>query len=322
MPKVAYFTLQPENEADELIRCAPDGYEVTVYPADISDEKKASVVSDVDFLMLFPGKISEKVLRAAHGVKLIQLVSAGFDDIDTDLCAELDIPVANNGGTNAIDVAEHTVALILGAYRRLTELTRKTSANEWSGHQTGSNTYTIHGKTVGIIGFGHIGRQVARILRGFGAYLVYTDVNPGSHELEREVRVSRVSMTELLQSSDIVTLHVPLSEDTRHLIGRRELVFMKPTALLVNTCRGSVIDETALIRVLSERRILGAALDVLETEPPAEDNPLLTMENVLLTPHVAGVTRDTWRRRGEFIFRNMQRVWEGYPPVAAVKVES
>jgi phosphoglycerate dehydrogenase-like enzyme len=155
-----------------------------------------------------------------------------------------------------------------------------------------------------------------RLLRGFGAYLIYNDVEEAQPELERELRISRLGLVELLQSSDIVTLHVPLTEQTRHLIGRRELSHMKTTALLINTCRGQVIDEQALTSILKENRIMGAGLDVLEEEPPDINHPLLSLENVLITPHVAGVTLDTWRRRSEIIYQNMQRVWEGNDPLS------
>ena len=244
------------------------------------------------------------------------MVSAGFDELDLELCRKLGIQVANNGGTNAQDVAEHTVALILGVYRRLVDLDKFARTNRWDELEIGLSTHTISGKTVGIIGLGHIGRQVARLLRGFGAYLIYNDVEEAQPELERELRISRLGLVELLQTSDIVTLHVPLTEQTRHLIGRRELSHMKTTALLINTCRGQVIDEQALTSILKVNRIMGAGLDVLEEEPPDINHPLLSLENVLITPHVAGVTLDTWRRRSEIIYQNMQRVWEGNDPLS------
>ena len=273
-------------------------------------------MGDADFLLLFPGRLSGAVLKAAKKVKLIQLVSAGFDELDLELCRKLGIQVANNGGTNAQDVAEHTVALILGVYRRLVDLDKFARTNRWDELEIGLSTHTISGKTVGIIGLGHIGRQVARLLRGFGAYLIYNDVEEAQPELERELRISRLGLVELLQTSDIVTLHVPLTEQTRHLIGRRELSHMKTTALLINTCRGQVIDEQALTSILKVNRIMGAGLDVLEEEPPDINHPLLSLENVLITPHVAGVTLDTWRRRSEIIYQNMQRVWEGNDPLS------
>ena len=316
MPRIVYFTSQNPAVSRILLEYAPADFEIVVHPIDTDDEKKISLVGDADFLLLFPGRLSGAVLKAAKNVKLIQLVSAGFDELDLELCRKLGIQVANNGGTNAQDVAEHTVALILGVYRRLVDLDTFARTNRWDELEIGLSTHTISGKTVGIIGLGHIGTQVARLLRGFGAYLIYNDVEEAQPELERELRISRLGLVELLQTSDIVTLHVPLTEQTRHLIGRRELSHMKTTALLINTCRGQVIDEQALTSILKENRIMGAGLDVLEEEPPDINHPLLSLENVLITPHVAGVTLDTWRRRSEIIYQNMQRVWEGNDPLS------
>jgi len=316
MPRIVYFTSQNPAVSRILLEYAPADFEIVVHPIDTDDEKKISLVGDADFLLLFPGRLSGAVLKAAKKVKLIQLVSAGSDELDLELCRKLGIQVANNGGTNAQDVAEHTVALILGVYRRLVDLDKFARTNRWDELEIGLSTHTISGKTVGIIGLGHIGRQVARLLRGFGAYLIYNDVEEAQPELERELRISRLGLVELLQTSDIVTVHVPLTEQTRHLIGHRELSHMKTTALLINTCRGRVIDEQALTSILKINRIMGAGLDVLEEEPPDINHQLLSLENVLITPHVAGVTLDTWRRRSEIIYQNMQRVWEGNDPLS------
>ena len=281
--------------------------------------EKISLVQEADFLILFPGQISEQVLRSAPRLKLIQLVAAGYDSMDVSLCRELGIPVANNGGANSIDVAEHTIGLILGFYRRLIELDRNVRTGRWRDIDTGSSTYTINGKTVGIVGLGNIGKRVAQLLRAFGARLLYYDQYPPTQSIESELGVTRRALDDLLRESDIVTVHLPLTHETRGIIGRHELSLLRPTAILVNTCRGPIVDEVALTEVLGGGRILGAALDVLEQEPPSPDNPLLKLDNVLLTPHAAGVTYDTWTRRGEFVFQNLQRVWEGEPPLAVVR---
>ena len=319
MPKVRFFTFLSPEITPLLTQYAPSGFEVSVHASDLPDEEKISLVQDADFLILFPGQISERVLRSAPHLKLIQLVAAGYDSMDVNLCRELGIPVANNGGANSIDVAEHTIGLILGFYRRLIELDRNVRADRWRDIDTGSSTYTINGKTVGIVGLGNIGKRVARLLRAFGTRILYYDQYPPVGDIESELGVTRMELDDLLRESDIVTVHLPLTHETRGIIGRHELSLLKPTAVLVNTCRGPIVDEVALTEVLSEGRILGAALDVLEQEPPAPDNPLLKLNNVLLTPHVAGVTYDTWTRRGEFVFRNLQRVWEGEPPLAVVQ---
>lgn len=318
MPNVLMFTtLAPEN-VRELVGVAPAGYEVDVHDTSMPDAEKAELVADADFLILFPSVLSNDVLRAAKRLKLIQLVSAGFDKMDIDLCRELGIPVANNGGANSIDVAEHAVMLMLACYRRLIEMDANVRKGAWDAIDSGAFTFTIHGKTAGIVGLGNIGRQTARLLRPFDAKLVYADADAAPPDVERELGVQRLPLDELLRTADIVSLHVPLNDATRGLIGERELSMMKPSAILINTCRGPVVDERALAVALRSGSIAGAGLDVLQSEPPSAVNPLLTFSNVILTPHTAGVTHDTWARRGEFVFQNLTRVWEGKPALAVV----
>ncbi|MEE3258230.1 MAG: NAD(P)-dependent oxidoreductase, partial [Candidatus Latescibacterota bacterium] len=167
-------------------------------------------------------------------------------------------------------------------------------------------------------GMGHIGRHVALRLKAFGADLLYVDSQPAPAELTAEFSLARVDLSEALARADILSLHVPLLPQTRGLIGTAELAQMRPTALLINTCRGPVVDETALIAALREQQILGAGLDVFEREPLAPDHPLLNMPNALLTPHAAGITHDTWSRRGAFAFANLRRVWAGAKPLSQI----
>jgi phosphoglycerate dehydrogenase-like enzyme len=321
MPRVAYFTHQDADIAAEITRHAPLGYAVATHSMSLPDDEKAVIVADVDYLIVFPGRVSEAVLRAGTGVRLIQLVSAGFEHMPLDLCAELGIPVANNGGTNSTDVAEHTIALILASYRRMVELDRKMRVDPSLEVPVARSTYTIAGKTVGIVGLGNIGVRVARLLSAFGAEVIYADAAP--EDMVRDTRLGRrrLPLEELLAAADVVTLHVPLAPSTDRLIGAPELERMKPSAILVNTCRGRVIDEAALIEALRAGQLAGAALDVLEQEPPATDNPLLGMDNVTLTPHTAGITFDTWARRGKFIFENIERVERGEAPLAVVSAK-
>ncbi|MBX3011105.1 MAG: 2-hydroxyacid dehydrogenase [Caldilineaceae bacterium] len=318
MPIVPFFTnLVPETAA-LLTQYAPPDFAVTVYPASLPDAEKIPLVQNADFLILFPGYLSEPVLRAAQKVKLIQLVSVGFDRMDLKLCRALGIPVANNGGTNALDVTEHTLALILAVYRRLVDMNTNVRTGHWNAIDSGATTHCIDGKTVGIVGFGQIGQRVARLVGAFGANVLYYDPYPAAPAVAQALNAHAVTAEELFQQADIVTLHMPLNEATHHFVNQRLLGLMKPTALLVNTCRGPVVDEAALTTVLQERRIAGAALDVLTQEPPDPTAPLLQLANVLFTPHTAGVTRDTWPRRGKFIFENLQRVWAGEVPLAAI----
>lgn len=198
MPKAVFITgLQPDL-ANEFVDQAPTHIETTIARHDIALSEKQALVKNAEYLILFrPNQIEEDVLRASPGLKLLQLVSAGFEHIDLDLCKSLGLAVANNGGTNSIDVAEHTIALMLGVYRRLIDLDADVRADDWNKMPTGECTYTIHGKTVGIIGLGHIGRQVAERLKPFGPRLIYSDIAPADGNVEKSLGVEYVSRTDL-----------------------------------------------------------------------------------------------------------------------------
>ena len=319
MSKAVFITgLEPDLAAD-FVGQAPPHIKTTLLHHTASVEEKLAHVADADALIIFrPNRIENDLLGAGQNLKLLQLVSAGFEHIDLDLCASLKLPVANNGGTNSIDVAEQTLALILGIYRRLTDLTAEVREGAWGRMPTGQCTHTIHGKTVGIIGLGHIGRQVAERLKPFGPRMLYSDAIRAGEDVEKTLGVEYAEREALLERADIVTLHVPINDATRNMIDAAALARMKSTAILVNTCRGGVIDEPALTKALSEGSIAFAGLDVLAQEPPERDNPLLSLPNVLLTPHAAGITRETWTRRGKFVYENIERVLNGEAPLSRI----
>ncbi|MBT5531881.1 lactate dehydrogenase, partial [Candidatus Poribacteria bacterium] len=192
MPNVAYFTHQDADIAAEITRHAPASYRVTTHAMSLSDDEKSPIVAEVDYLILFPGRITEPLLRAGKSLRLIQLVSAGYEHMPLPLCRELGIPVANNGGTNSTDVAEHTVALILAQYRRMVELDRKMRADPTLDVPVARSTYTVDGKTVGIIGLGNIGTKVARLARAFGANVIYADEAPADLARDADLGIRRV----------------------------------------------------------------------------------------------------------------------------------
>jgi phosphoglycerate dehydrogenase-like enzyme len=173
----------------------------------------------------------------------------------------------------------------------------------------------LEGKTVGLIGLGNIGGQVARRVKAFDVQVIYYDTLRKSSQEEEKLGVQYVPLDTLLATSDIVSLHVPLNENTRHMINAQALGRMKPSAIVINTCRGEVIDEPALIEALQHRRILAAGLDTLAKEPTDPDNPLLKLPNVTLTPHSAGPTVDSFHKRFHNGYANIQRVSRGQPPL-------
>lgn len=269
-----------------------------------------------NYLLGFVGRLSDETLLDARRLRLIQLLSAGYDTVNLSGCRAAGIPVALNGGANAIGVAEHAITLILATLKHLAELNEAVHRGDWRGSQP--RLYELAGSTVGIVGMGQIGRHVAERLAGWGADLVYADPVRLAPERERELRLTYLPLEELLARSDVVTLHCPLSDATRHLIDRRTLKLLKPTAVLVNTSRGEVMDEVALAEALRERRLLGAGLDVFQQEPPRRDHPLFGLRNVILTPHVAGPTWQSWPRRFANGYANIERVQRGEPALWVV----
>jgi phosphoglycerate dehydrogenase-like enzyme len=190
----------------------------------------------------------------------------------------------------------------------------------WRQPVTGFNTFEVAGKTLGLVGAGNIGRKVARRLAAFECSVVYYDVVPAP-DIEKDLGARRVSLDELLREADIITLHLPLMRETRGLIGRQQLGMMKPTTVLLNTSRGEIVDEGALIEALREGRIAGAGLDVFGKEPIAPDNPLLQLDNVVLSPHTAGHAYEGWFRRSRFAWENIQRVAAGQAPLSVARPE-
>ena len=314
MPKVLCLT-SPSLPLGDLAReQLPSGWTICVMDRSDDDAEKVEAVRDADFIFSCAHNVGEDLLREGKNVKIVQLASAGWDRIDVRLAGELGIPVANNGGANAIPVAEFALTLIMATYRNLRRGDLAVRNDDWyNGDLLGQELF---GKTVGIVGAGRIGSMLARLLRGFETTTLYSDVIR-SHNIE-QVGARRVDLDELMSTSDVVSLHVPLMPSTDGLIGARELGLMKPTSILINTCRGQVVDEAALLNTLSNRRIYGAGIDVFQEEPTPADNPLLELDNVTVGPHMAGRSGESFPRRVEFAFENMARVWAGDEPESVV----
>jgi glyoxylate reductase/D-3-phosphoglycerate dehydrogenase len=248
----------------------------------------------------------------------VQLLSAGYDDVDLEAARRAKVPISNNGGANAISVSEHAMMLMLAVSRRVIWQHGNVSGGRWRGNGPAPRMYEMFDKTLGIVGLGTIGKKVARLAKAFGMRVQYYDIARLSEDAEDALGVRFRLLRELLKSSDVVSLHVPLNDSTRGMIGAGELALLKPTAILINTCRGPVIDEPALYRALSEDKFFGAGLDVFDQEPPPADNPLLKLPNVLLTAHFAGPTWDNHVARFRNAFDNVQRVHRGEPPLWVV----
>ena len=317
-PRVVFLHGLPQTIVDAIVSHTPDGFETVALGGSASEEQREEAVAEADFIIVYGADLNDRLLRAAGKARLVQLLAAGYDGMDLELMQELQIPCANNGGANSWAVADHALLLMLALYKRLLPAERSTREGRWREPIDGLNTFEMASKLVGILGMGNIGRQVARRVQAFDASVQYYDKYPLSPERERELGVTRVSLDELFRTSDIVSCHTPLTPETRHVVSRERIGLMKATSVLINTSRGATVDEGALIDALSRKKIAGAGLDVFEEEPVDTANPLLRMDNVVVTPHSAGTTWDTWSRRAEFAYDNIERVWNGGPPLAVV----
>ena len=313
----------PNDTPLERVRAlAPPEFRVEWVDSNGQLDGQAEVMKDAVAALVTDGSFDVELARLCPRLRLVQTTSAGYDGIDVASLNRMGIQVANNYGGNAPAVADHTIGLMVSVVRKLVLQFESTRSGDWYGtigREEWTRPYEIAGKTVGIVGMGHIGRQVARRLQGWDCSIVYYDpINPPA-QLVEQLSLRALSMDELLRESDIVTLHTMLNAQTRGLIGTRELRMMKSTAVVINTCRGGVVDEAALIRALRDGEIAGAALDVFEQEPTPRDNPLLTMGNVVVTPHMAGVSVEAFPRNAGFGLQNIARVIRGEEPLSVVR---
>lgn len=248
-------------------------------------------LAQADYIVLRSLQIRGEHIPLLGKAKLIQRWGVGYDTVDIREAGEAGIPVAVIAGANATPVAEMTLLLLLAVYRRLIPLHNGIEQGKWEREQYLPVSYTIEGKLAGIVGLGAIGKKVARLLRAFGADVIYHDAYRLQPAAEEELGVAYRPLEELLELSDIVSVHLPLTEDTRGLIDAEALGRMKRTAVLLNTAREEIVSRTDLVNALKRGEILGAGLDALEADV-AQDNPFRELDNVVLTPHVAGNTTD------------------------------
>ncbi|MEM2194250.1 MAG: phosphoglycerate dehydrogenase [Candidatus Methanomethylicia archaeon] len=285
------------------------------------DSEVAEAIRGYDAVILGAiGRISAETLRNVENLKVIARHGVGYDNVDVQEATRRRIAVTYTPHANAESVAEHTFTLILALMRRIYEAYSTVKNGRWS-ERSKLIGFEIYGKTLGVIGFGAIGRRVAEIaIKGFNMKVLAYDPYVNREEMLK-LNVKPVDLKELLKESDIVSIHAILTSETHHLIGEEMLKQMKSSALIVNTARGPIIDEEALIKALREKWIAGAALDVLETEPPNMKNPLLKMDNVLVTPHIAAFTVEALKRMDLMIVEDIDRIYNGLKPRRLVNPE-
>jgi len=280
-------------------------------PVNAGEEVIIKTLDNCDAVVVSLHKITRRVMESVSTLKIIARAGLGYDNIDVKAATELGIAVTYCRFTGEeISVAEHTIALMLAASKRIAEANEFVKSGEWINwvRRTKLIGYELNGKTLGIIGLGHIGRKVAEIARkGFNMRVIaYDPYIPD--EVFREYGVERITnLDELIRQSDVITIHVPLTEETRNLLNAERLEKVKDGVIIVNTARGAIIDENALVKLLKEGRVFYAALDVLTKEPPPPDNELLKLPNVVITPHTAAFTYEALRRMDKGIVDDLIR---------------
>jgi phosphoglycerate dehydrogenase-like enzyme len=308
---VVYLEPVPPD-VEEIIRSrAPSEFRLSFRG---SEEPVTRALDKADFVLVATTKLTAGVLSFADQLRLIQHQGVGYDNIDLDAAKACGIPVAICPAGTSVGVAEHVFLLILALYKRVLEADASMRRGEWLQWALRPASFEIAGKTIGLVGLGRTGREVASRARAFGAKVVYTDTIRPDPDIEASLGVKFLDLDALLSDSDIVSLHAPSTPETRQLINSSALAKMKPTAILINTARGPLVDETALVDALQTGRILGAGLDVFDREPPSPDHPFFALPNVVVTPHIAAGTVDALRIKMDACFANMQRVIAGAEP--------
>jgi phosphoglycerate dehydrogenase-like enzyme len=314
MPKILFAPRQDAVITDMARSLTPPDFELVT--ADFDTPEFINAAADAEYFLGLARSMGGEFFRSAPKLKLVQLLSAGYDRVDVESARKAKVPVANNGGANAIAVAEHTILLMLAVLKQLVRFHLDVVAGKWRPPASSqAPVLELSGRTVGIVGLGNIGKKVARRARAFDAKVQYYDILRLTEAEEDALGLRFALLNELLRTSDVVTLHVPLTDSTRAMIGARELALMKKDAILINTCRGPVVDEQALYQALKDKRIGGAGLDVLVDEPPDKNHPLFALPNVTLTPHSAGPTWENWMGRFRNGFDNIPRGAAGRTPL-------
>ena len=285
---------------------------VVAIPEKRTEEVMIQLLENADAVIAGSDPLSRSVLENCPRLKVISRPGVGYDAIDIKAARELGVRVATTPGTNERAVADHAFALILGLARALLRLDRETRQGSWKRPVSAD----VGRKVLGIIGLGAIGRQVALRGRGFDMQVLAHEIYPNL-EFVKQHGVELTTLEDLLQRADFVSLHTPSTPDTYHLMNEERLRLMKPTAYLVNTARGPLIDEKALLKALKEGWIAGAGLDVFEKEPPGA-SPFFDLDNVLVSPHIAGITDDACHAMAEMAIENVVRVLDGNDPVYEV----
>ncbi|MEM1680235.1 MAG: hydroxyacid dehydrogenase [Sulfolobales archaeon] len=282
------------------------------------DEDVVRGASGAEAILVRIGRVDKAVMDVCPNLKIISVHGVGFDRVDVDEATRRGVLVTYTPGANAQSVAELTIGLMITALRKLHLVTEKMRTGGWDEARVYGTGSEVYGKVVGLIGIGNIGGRVARIVRAMEAAEVLAYDPYVSESRARELGVRLVDLDTLLRQSDIISIHAPLTKETYHLINEERLKIMKPSAIIVNTARGGLIDTEALYKALRDGWIAGAALDVTDPEPLPKEHPLYKLPNVVITPHIGGSTYECWRRVSLMAAEEVVRRFKGLPPLNPV----
>jgi D-3-phosphoglycerate dehydrogenase len=310
--KIAFLTPMEAAVRAEVQRLLPAGFSLA-FAATSDRAEHEKMLADAEFAIAAGTWIAGDLIRHAPRLRLIQKWGIGVDKIDLAAAREAGVAVAITAGEGAAAVSEHAIMLMLAVYRRLPLAHASLTRGEWIAPSLRAQCRRLAGKTVGLLGFGNIARLVAKRLSGFDVEVVYHARGRAPEDTERALGVAYVDRDTLLARSDVLSLHLPLNPQTRHLIDAAAFGKMRPQAVLINTARGEIVDEAALIAALESGRIGGAGLDTFADEPPRADHPFWQMNQVVATPHSAGSVFDSIALIVGHAMDNIQRFADGRP---------
>lgn len=310
--RVACLDVWTPAVREEVRRVAPADLAL-VFASSYEPAHQRELVAQAEFVVAGFAAVNAGLVDAAKRLRMVQKWGIGIDSIDQAALRERGIGLAIATGCNAGPVAELAIALMLAVYRRLPYVQRTLRAGQWVTAEMRESCLQLTGKTIGLVGLGHIGRMLARRLLGFDCRVVYFDPQRASAEDEAALRAQYLPLDALQAQADILSLHLPLNAGTHHLVDAAFIAQMKDGAVLINTARGGLVDEPALLAALQTGKLRGAGLDAFEQEPPAAGHPLLALEQVVATPHVGGGVFDNVAPVARHVFGNIERFRRGEP---------
>lgn len=308
-PTIAVLDVLPPDSRSE-IRAQFD-HEFEVVFAEGGADQRVAIAERATGLLVIWETVDARIIEATRRCRVIQKLGVGVEKIDTSTAHRKGIVVLRAAGSNAVAVAEMTVLLTLAALRRLIWAAKSVEDGRWVKEDLRRSAYQLAGRTIGLIGMGHIGRATARRFASFDTHLAYYDVRRLPGEVEQELSLHFAPLDELIAMADILSLHLPLTPETVHLVDSEFLARIRPGAILVNTARGGLVDEQALTEALRSGLLGGAALDVTEQEPLPTSSALLKMQNVVITPHCAAAVADNFRPVVRHAYQNVVNVLAG-----------